>query len=220
MQAVIFKDPIEVTNRLAECGTSRELALAVIDAMVTAKSECTPNDPSGSRGWRAWQMGTRRLRDVHIGMGDWQKDDTGQVPSIVSKNLGMRIVICNTDDGTCLDSMQPQNSSRKGTSTDHAVDANQTSFFPDDETGKVVSLNRVLTTAGPVVTYFLCVYAEGDDVRAELSCPKEFENGFFTGFSERIYIVGGDTPQGGSTQKIANDGESDYDIPVTLKKLH
>ena len=220
MQAVIFKEPIEVTNRLAECRTSRELALAVVDAMITAKSECTDNDPSGSRGWRAWQMGTRRLREVHIGVGDWEKDDTGQVPSIVSKKLGMRIVVCNTEDGTCLDALQPQNSSRKGASTDHAVDANQTSMFADEETGKVVSLNRVITSAGPVVTYYLCVYAEGDDVRAELSRPKEFENGFFTGFSERIYIVGGDTPPTETTLKPVEDGEGEYDIPVTLKKPH
>lgn len=217
MEAIIFREPIEVSNRLAECGTSRDFLLAVLDAMVTAKSECTNNDPSGSRGWRAWQMGTRRNREIHVGVGDWEKDDTEQVPSIVSKNLRIRIVICNTDDGTCVGSSEPQNSSRKGASTDRAVDANQMWMF-DEPTGNVVSLNRVLTSAGPVVTYYLCAYIEGEDIRAELSCPKDFENGFFTGFAERIFIVGGDTPLDGESIRPLQDGDSEYEIPVTLKK--
>lgn len=65
-QFTIFKSAVEVANRLAERGTSRDLMMAVLDAMVAAKNECTENDPFGSRGWRAWQMGTRRNREVHV----------------------------------------------------------------------------------------------------------------------------------------------------------
>lgn len=220
MEAAIFKTPIEVANQLAENGTSLDHMLIVVDAMITAKNECTDNDPAGSRGWRSWQMGTRRNREVHVGIGDWEKDDTGQVPSIVSKKFGRRIVICNTDDGTCKEAFDPQNSSRKGASTDRDVHANQINMFNDESTGKVVSLNRVFTSAGPVVTYYLCVYSEGDDVRAELSCPNNFENGFFTGFLERIFILGGDTPKGGDALKPLQEGESEYEINVTLKKPH
>ena len=221
MKVSIFKHPIEVTNRLAERATSKELLLAMLDAMVTAKSECTDNDPSGSRGWRAWQMGTRRNREVHVGVGDWAKDNTDQVPSIVSKKLGIRIVVCNTDDGTCVDASSPQNSSKKGVGNERAVDANQLSFIDQLEApaGRVVPFSRITTSAGPVVTYYFCAHIEGDDVRAELSCPTSFESGYFSEFVERIYIVGGDTPlDDGTKKKSSGDGDSEYDIPVKLKR--
>ena len=42
-----------------------------------------------------------------------------------------------------------------------------------------------------VVYWYLCVYCEGDIVRAELSCPSECEAGFFKTFRERIILLGG-----------------------------
>ncbi len=221
MDSVIFKQPVEVTNRLAERGTSKELMFALLDAMVTAKNECTENDPVGSRGWRAWQMGTRRNREIHVGIGDWEKDDTDQVPSIVSKKLGIRIVVCNTDDGTCIDAVGPQNSSKKGAGNERAIDANQTSLLdllPKTQ-NNIVSLGRTLTSAGSMVTYYFCAHIAGDDVRAELSCPTNFEAGFFGEFAERIYIVGGQTPPDeGAKLSPSRDQDSDFDIPVKLKK--
>lgn len=221
MVAAIFKETVEVANALAECGTSGELLLTVLDAMVTAKNDCTDNDPPGSRGWRAWQMGTRRNREVHVGLGDWEKDDTDQVPSITSKKLGIRIVICNTDDGTCRDDGSPQNSSKKGAGNEQAIDANNQMSLDlrGGADAKVVPLGRTKSSDGPVITYYLCAYIVGDDIRAELSLPTSFESGFFGGFAKRIYIVGGDTPPSdGAKVKPADDGDSGFDIPVKLKK--
>lgn len=227
MKVVIFKNLVEVSNKLAERGTSRELMMAVLDAMVAAKNECTDNDPAGSRGWRAWQMGTRRNREVHVGISDWQKDDTDQISSIVSKKLGLRIVICNTDDGTCMDAGEPQNCSKKGVGNEKAIDGNQISLFPDAELpaarktsgDNIVVLKAARTSVGPVTTLYFCAHIQGDEVRAELSCPVSFEGGFFGKFVERIYIVGGDTPQDGSAKQApSRDDGSEYDIPVKLKK--
>lgn len=220
----IFKAPVEVANRLAERGTSKELMLAVLDAMVAAKNECTDNDPSGSRGWRAWQMGTRRNREVHVGIEDWQKDDTDQIPSIVSKKRGLRIVVCNTDDGTCIDGSEPQNCSKKGVGNEKAVDANQGSLFTEAELTALrkkpdESVVALKPAAGSEVTFYFCAHIQGGEVRAELSCPVSFDGGFFGKFVERIYIVGGDTPPDESAKKKPpGDGESDYEIPVKLKK--
>jgi hypothetical protein len=219
----IFKRSVEVANRLAERGTSRKLMVAVVEAMHAAKSECTDYDPVGSRGWRAWQMGTRRNREVHIGIGDWKKDETDQVPSIVSKKLGIRIVVCNTDDGTCIEDSSPQNCSKRGVGAERAVDTNldQLSLFEklDSQVDKVVSIRQVETSEGSMVTFYLCVHIEGDEVRAELSCPIKFESGYFGKFVERIFIVGGNTPPEEAARKNpTGDGDSDYDIPVKLKK--
>lgn len=220
MKQSIYKHPIEVANRLVALGTSRELLLEVVEAVETAKSECTANDPNGARGWRGWQMGTRRNREIHVGMGDWIKDDTDQVPSIVSKKFGIRIVVCNTDDGTTIESRTPQNYSKKGAATDRAVDVNQLSLFDAiGGDGVVVSINKMQSSVGPVLTYYLCVYSDGDDRRAELACPVSVENGFFTNFVERIFIVGGDFRDDGDSKRLPDqDGDSEYKITVKLKK--
>jgi hypothetical protein len=77
----VLKAPIEVGNRLHALGTSTELMMAVIEAVVVARTECTDNDPAGTRGWRGWQMGTRRNREAHCSApsSDWKRDDTDQI---------------------------------------------------------------------------------------------------------------------------------------------
>jgi hypothetical protein len=72
---------------------------------------------------------------------------------------------------------------------------------------------------GLLVSWFLLVYVDGDDFRAELSCPVEIEGGFFTDFSERIVLTG---PNGGGGVKKRSDEPDDgdpmeFDIPVTRK---
>ena len=221
MSVKIFKQPIEVANRLNELDTSRETLIEVIGALVAARADCTDNDPFGARGWRGWQMGTRRLRELHVGLDDWQTDDIDQVPSILSPSKGIRIAVCNTDDGTAIEERTPHNRSKKGSSTDRAVDANQGSFMDLlDETVPVISLAKHRMPAGNIVTHYLCVYAESDDIRAELSCPINIGNGFFDRFIERIFIVGGDT---GAPEPIRrksdDDGDgSEYSIPVRRKR--
>ena len=63
MPEPILKSYVEVGNRLDQLGTFCEFMLEVVDAVAAARSECTENDPSGARGWRGWQMGTRRKSD-------------------------------------------------------------------------------------------------------------------------------------------------------------
>lgn len=223
MAIAILKTQIEVGNHLNTLSTSRELLMDVIDAVVTARSECTDNDPSGARGWRGWQMGTRRNREVHCSFdSEWKRDETDQIASIVHKKLGLRFVVCNTDENTCVEARNPRNRSKKGAGTDRVVDASQMSFdFPvKDCGGVVVPIRPEPDEKGAFRTYYLCVYHEGDDIRAELSCAVEMANGFFGEFKERIFIVGGEAGEiDPIKQKKNDDGDdsSDFDIPVIRK---
>lgn len=137
MPTTFFDTPIRVTSRLGEMMTTREQLLEVAEAMALARAECTDNDPYGSRGWRGYQMGSRRLRETHVGVkvsiGEWVKDDKDQVPSILNKELGLRIVVCNTDAATGLKGKIPQNNSKKGAANERAIEANQFSFFEEFE---------------------------------------------------------------------------------------
>jgi hypothetical protein len=220
--ARIFRKSFEAANRLSVLGTSREMLIVVIEAVVAARADCTDNDPFGARGWRGWQMGTRRLREVHVGINNWEKDDTDQVPSILNKRLGIRIVVCNTDDGTAIENGKPQNLSKKGPATGRLIDANQGSFMEQlADSVPIVNLAKRRMRAGNITTHYLCVLAEGDDTRAELSCPVNVENGFFEDFIERIFIVGGDTGAPDPIRRKSDDdgdGPSEYSIPVRRKK--
>jgi len=115
-------------------------------------------------------MGTRRIRELHCTSEEWCRDETDQVASIFNHQLGVRIVVCNTDDGTCVEGRAPKNRSKKGAATDRAVDGNQASFWDYgtmDE--KVISLRPARAEPESLVTWHLCVYHEGEDLRAELS---------------------------------------------------
>jgi hypothetical protein len=223
MPTLVFSTPAQVDGRLSEFGITREQLVEIIQAMVAAKAECTENDPPSAPGWSSWRHGTRRAREVFRSDG-WLKDDTDQLPTIVKPSIGMRIAVANTDDGTGITSagIYPQNRSRKGAATDRAIDLNQHTLFGDagEDDGVVVKFKPRDTHTDAITTFYLCVFNEGDEVRAEFSCPILVENGFFMGFSERIILFGpGEWPPKIKTSKHDDDtGDgSDYDIPVRRK---
>jgi len=220
MRAIILATPIEVDGRLSDFGLARDQLIEIVQAMVAARAECTDNDPPGAPGWSSWRFGTRRAREVLRSYG-WLKDETDQLSTIINHSLGMRIAVANTDDATGVASVSvsPQNRSKKGTATDRAVDGNQKSLFDDlPPDGKVVLFKPRERHSKTYATYYLCVFNEGEDVRAELSYPVEVTNGFFVGFSERIILIKpGEWPPSPSDKRDADDGETEFDIPVRRK---
>ncbi|RBP04194.1 hypothetical protein DFR50_14067 [Roseiarcus fermentans] len=217
-KVAILRSFVEVSNRLVELRTNHEFILEAVEAAVGAANESTDNDPSGTRGWRRWQMGTRRLREMHVGNKGWDRDDTDQIASIINADLRIKIVVCNTDDGTCIEARNPKNRSKKGSATDRAVGANQSSFM-DILDESMADMWRRRQPDGSFLTYVLCIYNEADDVRAELSCAIETSGGFFENFSERIFIIGGEAGEPSPVRRRGSDDDgSEFDIPVTRKK--
>ena len=217
MPAVFRTNSVEVSNRLEELGWTAEELLEVSEAMVAARFSCTENDPSSAPGWMSWKDGTRRVREIGSLKG-LTKADIDQIPCIVDTKRKLKFSVSNTDDGTAIEGRIPQNHSKKGPGTDRAVTGNQGSLF-DPKDAPVVPLSKMKAQPGLLVSWFLLVYVDGDDFRAELSCPVEIEGGFFTDFSERIVLTG---PNGGGGVKKRSDEPDDgdpmeFDIPVTRK---
>jgi hypothetical protein len=209
-----------VRNRLDELGLSLDKLIEVVEAMVGASAECTDNDPPGARGWSSWRMGTRRLREEMRSEPGWEKDEGDQISSILNASMGIRIAVSNTDDGTQVDEHGrfPQNRSRKGAATDRAVNTNQQTFINIlDESMNVVPIAP--RASREIVTWYLCTYSGGDVVRAELSCPVGLEDGFFTGFVERIFLIDPRDDGGPAVRRSTggDDDGSEFDIPVTRK---
>jgi hypothetical protein len=220
MTALIRKNPIEVKNRLAELGWTRDQLIEVVDAMVAARNDTTENDPSSAPGWMAWKDGTRRLREIALPMG-WQRDETNNVPSIINPEKGLKIAICNTDDGTGIEGLSPQNRTKKGPATDRMI-SEQGWLFPPSEASKVVLFQGSKQSAGSLTTYYLCVFHEGEEIRAELSCPVDVQAGYFADFNERILLISSGEDYRGIKfvldQGDESGGDSEFDIPVSRKK--
>src|ERR1700730_8454964 len=171
MPAIYLNNPVEVDNRLDSLGWTRVELLEVVGAMVSARHSCTDNDPVNAPGWMAWKEGTRRLREIGRAK-KLHKAEFDSIPCVIDPLRKLRFSVSNTDDGTAMEDRIPQNRSKKGPGTERAVSCNQTSIF--DKFGdvfKVIPLSRAKPQPGIVISWFLCTYCEGDEVRAELSCP-------------------------------------------------
>jgi hypothetical protein len=216
--AIFLDNPVEVDNRLDSLGWKREELLEVVDAMVRARYNCTDNDPSGAAGWMAWKDGTGRLREIGRSNG-LHKAEFDQIPVVLDQGRKLRFSVSNTDDGTAIKSRIPQNCSKKGPGTERAITGNQGSLFDGhEEIFKVVPISRARPQPGLIVSWFLCTYSEGDEVRAELSCPIAVQGGFFADFSERLVLIGPDDDSGGVRRKLDDDRDgSEFDIPVVRK---
>lgn len=220
MPAIIRVNPIEVSNRLAQIGFTLEEMLEVVGAMVSGRNGCTENDPLGAPGWTAYKDGTRRLREIARSKG-WDKDDSDQFPWILNRELGLRIGVCNSDDATGCEDRTPQNRNKKGAAADKSVEGNQQGSLLDYlEPPKIIPISLAKKQPGIIVSWYVCVFSEGDEHRAELSCPVEIEGGFFADFVERIILIG--PGEGGAKverhggNRGADGGE--FDIPVIRKK--
>jgi hypothetical protein len=218
--ALIRKSPIEVKNRLAELGWTREQLIEVVDAMVSARNDTTENDPSSAPGWMAWKDGTRRLREIALPMG-WQRDETNNVPSVINPEKGLKIAVCNTDDGTGVEGRPPQNRTKKGPATDRMISEQGWLFLPS-EAPKIIPFEGSRQSSGSLATFYLCVFHEGEEVRAELSCPVDAQAGYITDFSERILLISsGDNYRGVKFVPDKGDDSGDggeFEIPVSRKK--
>ena len=71
-----------------------------------------------------------------------------------------------------------------------------------------------------IIHWYLCVYREGDKKRAELSCPIETSEGFFSAFRERIMIdLDGNGEKNVPLKRVDTDEENEFDISVIRKKV-
>jgi hypothetical protein len=215
--ALIVREPIGITNRLADLGWKLDDLLEVVSAMVRARNSCTENHPASAPGWMSWAEGIRRLREVGLSNG-LAREDVDNIPWTVDKKRGIRFAVANTDDGTGRENRIPQNRSKKGAATDRAVVRNQSSIFDYIPEEPMVPISKVISHPGITVSWYLCVYADGDDVQAELSCPIITEAGFFADFAERIFLIGGDPKDVIVKRKDDDDGGNEYEIIVTRKQ--
>lgn len=183
MPAIVRVEEWDVDRRLDDFDLTKDQLIAAVHACVAHHDGCTDNDPPNAKGWEVWRWGVRRLREV-LSSERWQKDDTAGFSTIVNHKRRMRIAVLNTDDATGIPGDRfPQNRCRKGPTSERAATINQ-QMLPFMHLPSIAP-----AYPADYATWHLCIYIEGDQVRAELSLMKDFEAGSFTDCHERIILV-------------------------------
>lgn len=214
-ETLIRYDQWDVDQRLHELGgLTRSDLIEAVKAAVSAVNDCTDNDPPAARGWEGWRAATRRLREIHRTFG-WVKDDTSNFSTIINHKASIKLAVANTDEFTGNAQVHPTNRSRKGANADRASKINQATLPFVEWQSETEPQTAVIPG---YATWYLCLYVEGDRVRAELSLPTRMENGFFAEWSERVILVSSDDDWHGSKLPSFDDDEGpEFEVIVQRK---
>jgi hypothetical protein len=203
---IIHQEEIYIAPRLAQLGAPKSALLEVVRAAVGGRRNCTGYHPLSAGGLLSWIEGTAQLRRVFVPLG-WEICRRDNIESVYNADAGIKIVFQNAERaGDPL--FNPVAVSKKGAGSARAVQLGQYELFPEDKEKEVAEI-----TAS---TWVLFVYADGDDVRAELSCPIAINDEQFDGFHERILLVQKGEWDGPSP--TADDGEPPADYGVTISR--
>jgi len=207
----IIAQDYEVASRLDQLGLSASELIGVVHQAVAAKANYVLNHPLNAAGQLSYIYGTGALRDMLRAKG-WEIDRTGNIEATFDPKSGMKIVFQNADSA-CEDGRDPKAISDKGPAAIKAVDLGQQNLFPEYD-----AEDREKQKKENAALWYLFVYINGDDVRAELSFPKRIEEGQFKGFNERIYVI--KPGEWASMMPKIDDNEppaQDFEINVTRK---
>ena len=178
LETKIFKEDWEIDSRLSSFGVTKDELMTVVQMAVSARADAVAHDPVTAPGTLSYIYGTRGIRDIFAAKG-WTPDCTFGIESIYDPKTGTKVIFQNTD--SACDDRNPKAISAKGRASEMAIMLASKCLIPDMEEERQKRLR------GPV--WYLCVFANGDDVRAELSRPLSVEDGQFSGFIERIFIL-------------------------------
>lgn len=211
--AKIFDKEWAVDPKLkAEFDVTRDELIHVIRQVVSARADSVDDDPLSAEGLFAYIHGTRNIRGLFKRKG-WVTHREENVEAVRNPKTGKRIVYQSVD---CASSNQrsPRSVTVKGPGSRRMIDLAQGGLFPDDEIREATP--AWLSRFRPEIWYF-CVAVNGDEVCAELSLPVSLEDGNFSGFFERIFILTGGDWAGLSVIEDSDADVVEFEPQVTRK---
>lgn len=209
LEETIYKANEDVNQKLECLGATREELLDVVGAVELAKNNTIITDPVTAGGQFAYIYGTRAIRNLFIPKGYVQRTNNG-IEEVYNSSTGVRIVFQNVD--SAADPLRaPKAISKKGPASERMVALATPYLFAEMEEDRISRINDSV--------WYFCVSINGDDVRAELSRPISIENGQFSLFLERIFIVNIGEWDGFDPSKFDEEDGNDLvpEINVTRK---
>ena len=204
---LVLAEDHEVVPRLAQLGLQRDRLLDVVAAAVGGRRNATGFHPLSAGGLLAWIEGTAQLRRVFLQQG-WEACRRDNIESIFHPELGIKVVYQNAEQaGDPL--YEPVAVSKKGAGSARAIELGQYELWPEVKAKEVAEITAT--------TWVLFVRVEGDDVRAEISCPMAINEEQFDGFHERILLVGKDGWDGAMPRADDDEPPAVYEVPVTRR---
>lgn len=176
---LVLAEDLKVLPRLEELGLTKAGLLDVVRAAVGARRTSTQFHPISAGGLLSWVAGTAHLRRIYVPHG-WEICRRENIESIFNPVTKVKVVFQNAERAGDLIA-DPIATSKKGAAAARAVESGQYELFPS------IREKEIAEVSAP--TWYLFVYAEGADVRAELSCPRAVVDEQFQGFHERIMLL-------------------------------
>jgi hypothetical protein len=182
----IVKGAVDVDARLHHLfGLKKEELVRIAHAALIGRNDSTGIDPVNAKGILMYICGTREMRRILLPKG-WRIDRTDSIEATYSEQRRIKIIYQNTDTAAETH-REPKAISGKGPAAVRMVETSQFSLFPEWQ-----DTNHTTTTVighDKASAWFFCVAMNGDEIVAELCCPRSVEGDQFSGFHERIFIL-------------------------------
>jgi hypothetical protein len=204
---VMITAPWQVDQMLRDIGLTRDIVREIALAAAGARADALAVDPSGTPGMLSYIYGVRTTR-LNLVPRKWKVAREGHVESTVNHKLGVQLCFQNVD--RACSEREPQAVSAKGSSSRELIKSGQMDLF---DTG---DKNAAQPGRAPTV-WLICVSADNDSIRAEVSCPKVFEGDQFEGFVRRLFVVDESIAPKPTRRNDSDDGDLHLDIPVSKK---
>jgi hypothetical protein len=184
-----------------------------IEAGDIAAGNKTKHHPVIAAGMSRW-LDTVGLLRARLARGQWVSSDPRNRPVSDHRELpyGLSTVGATEQTGIADHPSGPCAARRKGIGTAEAVGTTMPWIT-------VETLRRqdpaAVTGAPPAGNWFLLYYRDADGVRTEISLPRGFEGGQFTGWVVRVILPEWRPADGAATRKPLDVGGQDVDFQVS-----
>jgi hypothetical protein len=189
MACKILFEEADVVPWLDRMRLPREVMLGIFDATLGERANVSESDPVTTPGTEVWRWGTRFCRDdPKLRKLGWVSCRRHQLEGIRNDNLGIKLVVCNTDSYTGIISKSPRNVAEKGSVACRLIENNsgQECFsFIEPDTSEVTKYDF----------WYFCMHASDRAVAAEISRPDLIVANTIRNFSNRVILCKpGDKP--------------------------
>jgi hypothetical protein len=208
---VLFEEA-EVVPWLDRMRLPRHVMLGLFDAILGERANVTESDPVTTPGTETWRWGTRFCRDdPALRKLGWVSCRRHQLEGIRSDELGIKLVLCNTDSYTGIISKSPRNVAEKGSVASRLIENNSGqkcfSFIEADP-----------SDSAKYDFWYFCIHASDRAVAAEISRPDLIVANIIRNFSERVILCKpGDRPGLKTVRPIPEDF-ADVEKPKLIRK--
>lgn len=206
---IVVSDEWEVRQELRTLGLSQEFVKKIAEAVASAKADTLRIDPANASGTQGYHFAIRNIRLMLIPEG-WEVSRDENVESTVHHDLGVRLCYQNVYEACAA--ADPASISVKGEGARKLV---RDGYHPQFEMFERESDPAKSSRGAVPVVWVLCVSTSNKRLRAEVSCPEEFEGNQFDGFSKRIFVV--DEPLAPTPEPIEQVDDPRYEVRIARK---